>query len=104
MNKYWNDSEGYGSSDLRKFATQRIPLSQAKYLVGSLGSHKVKSFIPPCSLTLTGVMIPVGVNMFIFVHYYHSNSLKLSLFCLMSSLLFVHAANQQYKQIQIWNV
>ena len=26
----------------------------------------------------------------------HSNSLELSLFCLLPSLLFVHAANQQY--------
>jgi hypothetical protein len=46
------------------------------------------------SLTLTGVIIPVGVNMLMFVHYYHPNSIELSLFCLLSSLLFVHAANQ----------
>ena len=47
MNKYRNDSEWYGSSDLRKCATPRITLSQAKYFVSSVGSHKVKSFIPP---------------------------------------------------------
>ena len=45
-------------------------------------------------LTLIGVMIPVGMNMLIFVHYYHPNSLELALFCLLSSMLFVHPANR----------
>ena len=47
-------------------------------------------------LALTGVMIPVGVSMFICVHYYYPNSLESSLFCLLLFLLFVHAANQHY--------
>jgi hypothetical protein len=46
------------------------------------------------SLTLTVGMIPVGMSMLIFVHYYHTNNHELSLFCLLSSLMFVHAANQ----------
>jgi hypothetical protein len=47
------------------------------------------------SLTLTGVMIPVCVSMLIFVHDYHPNSLELSVFCLLPSLLFVHTTNQR---------
>jgi hypothetical protein len=35
------------ASDLSKCATPRMTLSQTKYLVSSVGSHKVKSFIPP---------------------------------------------------------
>ena len=39
------------------FASPRIPLSQAKYLVSSLGSHEVKSFIPPSQGTQPNIQI-----------------------------------------------
>ena len=36
------------SDAFSQFSTLRITPSQGKYLVGSLGTHTVKSFIPPC--------------------------------------------------------
>ena len=48
------------SSDLRKFSTPQITLSQAKYLVSYLGSHEVKSFIPPWFCSLQGRLESLG--------------------------------------------
>ena len=53
-----------------------------------------KHYLGSNSVTLTGVMIPVGVS-------YYPNSLELSLFCLLSSLLFVHAANLVFISISV---